>query len=96
MTGGTIMETVYIITFPSANSSLILYKTLKNSRIKVTMIQTPCKLSAGCARSLEIKRPDLSKVIDVIKNSNIQIQNIYEKSINPKTKRYEYIEISHK
>lgn len=89
------METVYIITFPSTNSSLMLYKILKDSRIRVTMIQTPCKLSAGCARSLEVKKSDFNTIVNIIKDSNIQIQNIYEKSINPKTKRYEYTETSY-
>ncbi|KYH30176.1 MULTISPECIES: DUF3343 domain-containing protein [Clostridium] len=89
------METVYIITFTSANSSLMLYKILKDARIKVTMIQTPCKLSAGCARSLEIKKSDFNKAVDIIKNSNIKIQKIYKRFINSKTRRYEYIEVSY-
>ncbi|KOA20251.1 hypothetical protein CLHOM_14560 [Clostridium homopropionicum DSM 5847] len=88
------METVYIITFSSTNSSLMLYKILKDSKMKVTMIQTPCKLSAGCSRALEIKQLDLSKAIEKINNFNIEIQSIYKKFINPKTRRYEYLEIS--
>ncbi|MFU0825688.1 DUF3343 domain-containing protein [Clostridium sp.] len=89
------METVYIITFASANSSLVLYKILKDARIKVTMIQTPCKLSAGCARSLEIKKSEFNTVVDIIRNSNIKVQKIYEKRINPKIRRYEYVEVSY-
>lgn len=88
------METLYIITFPSTSSSLILYKTLKNLKLRVAMIQIPCKLSAGCARALEIKEVDLSKVVEIITNDNIEIQSIYKKFINLKTKRYEYLEVS--
>ncbi len=89
------METLYIITFPSASSSLMLYRTLKNLKLKVAMIQIPCKLSAGCARALEIKEVNLSKVVEIINNDNIEIHKIYKKFINPKTRRYEYLEISY-
>lgn len=89
------METVYIITFESTNNSLMLYKLIKNSRLKVTMIQTPCRLSAGCARSLEIKEFDIAKVVEIIKDNGIEIGGIYKKFINPKTRRYEYAEASY-
>lgn len=86
------MDTVYIVTFESTNNSLMLYKLIKNSRIKVTMIQTPCRLSAGCARSLEIKELDVTKVIKIIEDNKIEIKGIYKKFIDPKTRRYTYLE----
>lgn len=89
------METVYIITFESANNSVLLYKLIKDSRLRVTMIQTPCRLSAGCTRSLEIKEYDIDKVIKIIQDNTVKIQGIYKKSINPRTRRYEYTEVSY-
>ena len=41
---------VYIITFNSANYSMYVYKLLKDKKLSVYMIQTPCLLSSGCAR----------------------------------------------
>ena len=45
---------VYIITFNSANYSMYVYKLLKDKKLSVYMIQTPCLLSSGCARSIEV------------------------------------------
>ena len=66
---------VYIITFNSANYSMYVYKLLKDKKLSVYMIQTPCLLSSGCARSIEVPENQLAKVIDIlkfIKNTSIQ------------------------
>lgn len=87
------METIYIITFHSANNSLLAYKLLKNCRLKVVMIQTPCRLSAGCARSIEVKEKDIDTAVTTIKENSLSIQGVYKKFINPNTRRYDYVEV---
>lgn len=88
-----IEKTIYIITFDSPNNSIILYKLLKDSRLNVYMIQTPCCLSAGCARSIEVNENEIDKVIEIIKNNKIEIRAIHKKFVNKKIRRYSYEEI---
>ena len=68
-----IEKPVYIITFDSANYSMYLYKLLKEQSIKIYMIQTPCCLSAGCARSIEVSEDKIDNVIEIIKDEKIDI-----------------------
>ncbi|WP_160678185.1 DUF3343 domain-containing protein [Clostridium sp. C8-1-8] len=85
---------VCIIAFPSTSESVNLYKVLKNKRYNVVMIQTPCTISAGCARSIEIKEKDLENIINEIKTNNIQIRGIFKKALSESTKRYYYEELN--
>ena len=55
---------IYIITFDSANNSMLLYRLLKSNKLNIYMIQTPCCLSAGCARSIEVDESEIEKVIE--------------------------------
>ena len=65
-----IEKPVYIITLDSANYSMYLYKLLKEQSIKIYMIQPPCCLSAGCARSIEVSEDKIDNVIEIIKDKN--------------------------
>lgn len=85
---------IYILTFDSANSSMKLYKLLKDNKLNVYMIQTPCCLSAGCARSIEVSQSEIDKVIELIKTNNSEIRAIHKKYVNEKIRRYSYEEIS--
>ncbi|GFP77153.1 DUF3343 domain-containing protein [Clostridium fungisolvens] len=84
---------VCIIAFSSASQSVNLYKILKNKKYNVYMIQTPCTISAGCARSIEIKEKDLEAIVNEIKESKIDIKGIYRKTLNESTRRYYYSEL---
>ena len=64
---------IYIITFNSANNSMLLYRLLKNNQLNIYMIQTPCCLSAGCARSIEVDESEIEKVIELVKNNTIPV-----------------------
>ena len=88
-----IEKPVYIITFDSANYSMYLYKLLKEQSIKIYMIQTPCCLSAGCARSIEVSEDKIDNVIEIIKDKNAPIRAIHKKYVNTKTKPYVYEKI---
>lgn len=84
---------VYIITFNSANSSMVLYRLLRDAKLQVYMIQTPCCLSAGCARSIEVNEDDIEKVINIIKRDNVDIGAIHKKYVNEDIRRYAYEEV---
>lgn len=88
-----IEKPIYIVTFDSANNSMLLYRLLKNKQLKVYMIQTPCCLSAGCARSIEVDESELDKVIEVIKNNKVPVRAIHKKYVNTTIRRYSYEEI---
>ena len=84
---------IYIITFDSSNSSMLLYNLLKNNSLNIYMIQTPCCLSAGCSRSIEVNEEEIQKVIELIKSNNIPIRAIHKKYVNKKIRRYSYEKI---
>ncbi|MBK1812972.1 DUF3343 domain-containing protein [Clostridium sp. YIM B02505] len=84
---------VCIIAFSSTSQSVNLYKILKNKKYNVVMIQTPCTISAGCARSIEIKEQDLNAIVNEIKQNKVDIQGIYRRSLNDSTRRYYYSEL---
>ena len=81
---------VYIITFNSANYSMYVYKLLKDKKLSVYMIQTPCLLSSGCASSIEVPENQLDKVIDILKDKKTLIREIHKKYVNPEIRRYVY------
>ncbi|GKU23523.1 DUF3343 domain-containing protein [Clostridium folliculivorans] len=84
---------VCIIAFSSTSQSVNLYKILKNKKYNVVMIQTPCTISAGCARSIEIKEQDLEDIVNEIKQNNLEIKGIYRRVLNESTRRYYYSEL---
>ena len=73
---------VYIITFNSANYSMYVYKLLKDKKLSVYMIQTPCLLSSGCARSIEVPENQLDKVIDILNTSIQKYDAMFMKNLN--------------
>ena len=86
---------VYIITFDSANNSMLLYRLLKNNQLdNIYMIQTPCCLSAGCARSIEFDESEFEKVIKLVNNNTIPVRAIHKKYVNAAIRRYCYEEIA--
>lgn len=89
-----IEKPVYIITFNSSNSSLWLYKLLKDNRLDVYLFQTPCILSAGCSRSIEVSEKEFDKAVKIIKENNAPIGEIYKKYVNENIRRYIYDKIT--
>ena len=85
-----IEKPIYIITFDSANNSMLLYRLLKSNKLNIYMIQTPCCLSAGCARSIEVSEEE----IELIKSNDISIRAIHKKFVNKEIRRYCYEEIT--
>lgn len=89
-----IEKPIYIITFDSANNSMLLYRLLESNKLNIYMIQTPCCLSAGCARSIEVSEEEIEKVIELIKSNDISIRAIHKKFVNKEIRRYCYEEIT--
>lgn len=89
-----IEKPIYIITFDSANNSMLLYRLLKSNKLNIYMIQSPCCLSAGCARSIEVSEEEIEKVIELIKSNDISIRAIHKKFVNKEIRRYCYEEIT--
>lgn len=88
-----IEKPVYIITFNNSSDSISLYNYLKSENLNIYIIQTPCNLSAECARSIQISEYDLYKTVDVIKSHNIDVKSIHLKYVDESIRRYVYEEI---
>jgi len=85
------MEEFCIIVLNSSNASMHLYKLLKDRRLDVSIISTPCTISAGCSRAIKIKEKDIDIAIQEIKKNRTLIKGIYKKSYSGN--RFYYIKI---
>jgi len=73
------METFYIIVLNSSSVSIHLFKLLKDKKLNVVLISTPCTLSSDCSRSIKVKESDLEVVRQEIAASKTIIKGIYKK-----------------
>jgi hypothetical protein len=74
------MEEFYIIVLNSSNVSIHLFKLLKDIRLGVELMSTPCTISASCSRAIKVKEKDLETVKEIIKTNRINIKGIYKKT----------------
>ncbi|AEB75654.1 conserved hypothetical protein [Clostridium botulinum BKT015925] len=56
-----------------------MFKILKDQRLSVDLISTPCTISSGCSRAIKFSLSDLDKVIKSIEEDKIIVKGIYEK-----------------
>ncbi|MGH4120195.1 putative Se/S carrier-like protein [Clostridium sp.] len=73
------MEEFYIIVLNSSSISVHLFKLLKDKKLDVAIMSTPCTISAGCSRSIKVKENDIEIVKQDIINNKINIKGIYKK-----------------
>ena len=73
------MEEFYIVVLNSSSTSIHLFKLLKDKRLNVDIMSTPCTISAGCSRAIKVKEKDIEAVKDEIKLNKISIKGIYKK-----------------
>ncbi|MGH4138617.1 putative Se/S carrier-like protein [Clostridium sp.] len=85
------MDAFYIIVLNSSSVSVHLFKLLKDKKLNVVIMSTPCTISAGCSRSIKIKECDLEAAIEEIDNHKIIIKGIYKKVY--KENRFYYLKI---
>jgi hypothetical protein len=70
---------------------MLLYNKLLETKCKVELISTPCRLSRGCSQSIVFLGEDSSKVIESIKVSKVVIKGVYK--MVEKNNRMEYLHI---
>lgn len=85
------MRNFCLIVFNSTLDSMHMFKILKDQRLKVEIISTPCTISAGCSRAIKFFKEDIDKVRESIKKESIFVKGIYEKIYNTKSFFYEKI-----
>ena len=73
------MEEFYIIVLNSSSDSIHLFKLLKDKRLNVVIMSTPCTISAGCSRAIMVKEKEIEEAKQEIKKSMIIIKGIYKK-----------------
>jgi hypothetical protein len=74
------MEEFYIIVLNSSSVSIHLYKLLKDKKLNVFIMSTPCTISAGCSRSIKVTETDLEAAKQEIIANKIIIKGIYKKA----------------
>ncbi|MGV8980883.1 putative Se/S carrier-like protein [Clostridium sp.] len=73
------MDGFYIIVLNSSSVSIHLFKLLKDKKLNVVIMSTPCTISAGCSRSIKVNECDIDVAIEEIRNKKIIINGIYKK-----------------
>jgi len=73
------MEEFCLIVLNCSSDSIHLFKLLKDERIDVDIMSTPCTISAGCSRSIRIQEKEMETAKQVIKTSKIIIKGIFKK-----------------
>jgi Protein of unknown function (DUF3343). len=68
----------YMLVFASHNQAVFLYNRLIKLGLKVELISTPCRLSAGCTQSLKFNEDLLTVVRSEAIKSNMMIRGIYK------------------
>ena len=86
------IESIFIVVFSSTNYGLRLYKILKDKHYDVYMISTPCTISDGCSRAIQVFKDDIEEVVDEIDKGEIIISGIYKRII--RNGRYAYKSVS--
>jgi hypothetical protein len=73
-----VYENQFLMVFSSYNQAMLLYNELEKSGCNVKLISTPCGLSRGCSQSIIFHIEDTRTVIDIVKNNNIKVSQIYK------------------
>lgn len=80
----------YYVLFNNHDNGIRLHVELKKMGVHATIAPTPRALSTCCGISLLINENDITKVEEILENSNIEINRIekIERDINPNRDRY--------
>ena len=73
------MGELYIIVLNSSSDSIHLFKLLKDRKLDVAIMSTPCTISAGCSRAIKVKEKDFEVAKQEISTSKIIIKGMYKK-----------------
>ncbi|WP_050606696.1 DUF3343 domain-containing protein [Clostridium niameyense] len=73
------MNNICIAVFNSSSNSIHMFKILKDQRLKVELMSTPCTIASSCSRAIKFSLNDLERVIKVIEEYKINIKGIYER-----------------
>lgn len=74
------MGEIYIIVLNSTSDSIHLFKLLKDKKLDVAIMSTPCTISAGCLRAIKVKEKDFEVAKLEINASKIIIKGMYKKN----------------
>ncbi|EES90591.1 DUF3343 domain-containing protein [Clostridium botulinum C] len=85
------MDNSCIAIFPSSSSSLHMFKVLKDNRLNVELIPTPCTLSSGCSRAIKFPSEYLDKIKKYIEDGELNVKGIYEKVYTSRTFYYKKV-----
>lgn len=87
------MKSAYIVVFNSVANSTQLFRILKNSGFDISIISTPCTISAGCSRAIEFKEDDLDKIIQIAIENPTGIQGIYKRVLDKRRFYYTRVKV---
>lgn len=68
----------YVITFASVHFVMKAERVLKEDGIEVRLIPTPRKISSDCGIAIEVKKEDLDKIRELLKNREYRLESIQE------------------
>lgn len=83
-------EIQYYVLFPNHDNGIRLYKKLKEEGVGSVIAPTPRSASKCCGISLLVKKEDIEKIRECVRENSIDILDItaVEKDVNPGRDRY--------
>ncbi|EDS76818.1 conserved hypothetical protein [Clostridium botulinum C str. Eklund] len=85
------MDNICIVVFNSSSDSIHMFKILKDQRLKVDLVSTPCTITSSCSRAIKFLLSDLERVIESIKEYKINVKGVYEKVYSNSTFFYKKV-----
>lgn len=81
---------LYYVLFPNHDNGMRLYKEMKASGMKCTIVPTPREASKCCGISLLVEKENLEQIQQIVREKQIEILQIAEikKDIDPNRDRY--------
>lgn len=85
-----------LVAFDSTHAAIKLEKLAKEAQLKARLIGTPESISASCGLTLKLRDEDLSAVVELIKNNDLEeAVGIYTMIDSGTHKVYEEIEVNY-
>ncbi len=68
----------YMIVFNSYNQAMLLYNEMNKIGLVPTMVSTPCGLKRGCNQSIIIPIEYVDMTVNLIKEKDIKVADVYK------------------
>ncbi len=85
--------TTFLVTFQSTSHAIRFEKAMRESGYEPFSIPVPREISTSCGIAVRLTGKDANFIKDIVTDSGLQFDKLYEILIDPETKKKTYIEV---